>query len=74
MGHLDQGISRALGNQALKYGFLTRSGKTGGVRLDAADRVACSRTGPARATADQRIGKTRDRLRRRGDHKKEWMR
>jgi hypothetical protein len=33
MGHFSQGKSLALPNQVLKYGFLTISGTTGGVRV-----------------------------------------
>lgn len=35
MGHDDQGSSLALASQVERYGFLTTSGSTGGVSVDA---------------------------------------
>jgi hypothetical protein len=42
MGHLLHGSSLALPNHALRYGFLTINGSTGGVKVDASATAATS--------------------------------
>jgi hypothetical protein len=55
MGHFLHGTSLAFPNQVLRYGFLTISGRTGGVRVEASTTLARSAEEATTTAASGRI-------------------